>query len=226
MALAQVLAKLSAEDKEVINKVVHFVWLASDQIGRCYGVSIEEANERIHRLRDAGLLLPDRRPLARGGAIWTHTRTAAKVAGVCVDDDDVNRTWVYHHLTVVDVADALIRAEGPATWVTERELRRIRKRRAREEGRLVDEHMPDGVLVTSTGRSIAIEVELNDKHWIRHYDACHSYGEQFGYHAIRWYVTVPSLHQRLPKLWRELGLSEEMELSVHNLPDGVEERHK
>jgi hypothetical protein len=215
-----------AADLAVLKQVIRFGWLATDQIACIYELPTDDAVVRISKLCSRSLLIRDPRRLAVGGSIYTHTRTGARVAGLGIGDDPINDRWVYHHLTVNDVANALLREDKRARWLTERELLNLRQRQARHEGWSDNNHIPDGELITSIGRRIAIEVELNDKDWIRYVDICRWYGDQFGFHALRWYVAVPSLHQRLKTLMWEHGLTEDMDMTVHDLPPGVEVRHK
>ncbi len=220
------LPNFDAADLAVVKDVVRFGWLATDQIARRYNLPTDDAVARITKLVDGGMLLRDRRLLAVGGLIYTHTRTGAQFAGLGLGDDPINDGWVYHHLTVADVASALLNADKRALWHTERELLNLRQRQARHEGWSDNDHIPDGELITSIGRRIAIEVELHDKDWLRYVDICRWYAEQFGFHELRWYVTVPSLKQRLRKVMWEHGLTEDMHMTILDLPPGVEARHK
>ena len=220
------LPKFDLADLEVMKDVVRFGWLCTEQIVRRYDLPIALAEARIAKLVDGGMLLRDRHPLAVGGLIYTHTSTGAQFAGLGIGDEPINRGWVYHHLTVADVAYALLAQDRRARWHTERQLVNLRQRQARHEGWSDSGHTPDGELITSIGRHIAIEVELHDKDWLRYGDICRWYAEQFGFHELRWYVTVPSLHQRLKNVMWEHGLTEDMHMNILDLPPGVEARHK
>ncbi len=128
------LPNFDAADLAVMKDVVRFGWLATDQIARRYNLPTDDAVARITKLVDGGMLLRDRRLLAVGGLIYTHTRTGAQFAGLGLGDDPINDGWVYHHLTVADVASALLNADKRARWHTERELLNLRQRQARHEG--------------------------------------------------------------------------------------------
>jgi hypothetical protein len=216
--------QLEDDDLRVVRDVARFRWMATDQIARRYGLPPTSNPPQIQRLCQLELLVVDKRQLSGGGTIYAASRLGMRTARIALSTIDVNKRWVYHHLTVVDVADALLRAETGARWRSEREFVGLRRRRTRQHRWSAERHTPDGLLITSDGQTIAIEVETSEKHWIRYVEICRQYAGQLDIDGLRWYVTDPKLRARLPQLIGQFGLTAVLKMTVHDLPPGVEVR--
>jgi hypothetical protein len=216
--------ELEGDDLTVVRDVARFRWMATDQIARRYGLPPTANPARIQQLCQDRLLAADKRQLSGGGTIYEATRQGMLASRLALSTIDVNRRWVYHHLTVVDVADALVREDTRAQWRAERQISGLHRRRGRQRRWFAEGHTPDGQLITSDGQTIAIEVETSEKHWIRYVEICRWYAGQLEFDAVHWYVAIPNLRARLPMLIAQFGLTTVLKMTVHDLPPGVEVR--
>jgi hypothetical protein len=122
----------------------------------------------------------------------------------------------------VEVAAWLLDQDPRAAWITERELLREELTAARDlDGRLRrgPGRRPDGVLVRSTGRKEAIEIELTPKRDRTEYDRKLGwYLGQTHYQRVLWFVPSFSLRERLNRVVRYLHMDNVVR--VEPLPSG------
>lgn len=112
----------------------------------------------VARLRAAGLI--DARPLLAGEPAWLWlTRAGVRASGQRFASWSP-RLGMLAHLEAVAWVRLYVRSRSPESgWVCERTLLRDRASQA--------EHVPDAVVVTPSGESHAIEVELTVKSRVR-----------------------------------------------------------
>jgi hypothetical protein len=207
-------------DLRVLKDLVRFGWMTIDQLAGRYFLPPQPCPARIDGLVSQRLLV--RSEEFRVKPIYFATSRGARLAGVGlravaqIDENDV-----YHDLTVVDVADYLIANEPGTHWQTERELRSLAARRRRKSRGSTGGHYPDGMLIDSCGRRIAIEVELSRKSPERYSKILHWYAEQPDIDGLRWYIAPASTMILLPRLMRDHGFTIGDGMTVHCLPPGV-----
>jgi hypothetical protein len=148
--------------------------------------------------------------------------TGAHAAGTDLPPANPSATALRHHLLVADLAEWLVATHAGATWLTKRELRARAMSTARDvrTGRLIGgvPHAPDGCLVVSDGRRIAVELECSPKRGSRYGVVLRHYaiGE---FDAMRWFVESKALRKRLADLvTRELV---DDLISVEALPEAL-----
>ena len=156
---------------------------------------VSTARNRLGQLRGAGYVT--RATLGYGqGAVWLLTPKGAAVSGTALAAPRGTASswpaqWYRHHLTVADVAEALLAKAAPvapARWITEAEW--CRDRRPWPTG----SQRPDGVLCLTapegTEHRLAVEVELHPKPARAYAAKLRWYRDRLAggeYQRVRWY---------------------------------------
>lgn len=150
---------LTERDKKIIVLINRFGYLTAAQVARAMGMSLRVAYRRLQRMVKERYLI-HKRILARApGIYYVGSRGLAEV------DTELGRFTVrlqtlLHNLAVADVAIALLERHPGSNWLTERELRR---KAGQKFGVGWQGHIPDGALVFSDGKRVAVEVEMTAK---------------------------------------------------------------
>src|SRR5258708_3586920 len=203
-------SRTTERDLAIVGEVLRWGQLTTRQIGRWFFDSPRTATNRIGVLLDLGYLrtidIPWRAP-----AIVTATPKGARArADLSLPSKLHAPGRLLHDLTVVEVAAGLMQQDLEAGWITERELMRDELSKARDlDGRLRrgPGRRPDGVLVRSSGRAEAVEVELTPKRDRREYDRKLSWYQcQLDYRQVHWVVPRFTLPERLLELAHQFRL--------------------
>jgi len=209
-------------DVRVLKEIVRFGWMSTGQIAERYFLPPCPCPRRITRLVQHGLLKRVER--FRVTPLYVPTPLGARRAGIGlkaprkIDENDV-----YHDLAVVDVADHLTSNLPGSHWLSERQLRSLATRRARQFRSPLPGHYPDGVLVDATRRWIAIEVELSKKDEVRYRKILRDYAELPEIAAVRWYVPSHSIRKLLERAMCDCDYTGQ-DMTVHDLPSCVGQR--
>lgn len=179
------------------------------------------AQARMEVLARAGYV-DVRRPIYGGRVVYRATSSGARHSGTGFEPANLALSLITHHLTVADVALALLPLYPGARWITERELRReaLRARRSplpghREPG---GSHPPDGALVLP-GVFVAIEVELTPKVGGEYTRILRWYAGALHVSRVVWFCPRAALRERLSVLIRKEGLQDLV--WVQPLPPGA-----
>lgn len=130
------------------------------QIARYFQMGQSVCYRRLRKMVQNGYLYHERIFHGKPG-VYRVTSSGQNIAGDVLTPKKItnaNLATYGHGLTVIDVATAL-EAHTGGTWKTERHIRR--EKGITGVGRT--EHVPDGELKFSDGKSIAVEVELSGK---------------------------------------------------------------
>lgn len=127
---------------------------SDDDAARAAGRVTDTVVDRtLRRWRDLGLAHCQRFIVGETATVWP-TRTGLTIAGLGYRASEPSLATLAHRHAVARVRAAIETRDPNITWICERELRDgTRGRQA---------HLPDGVLITDSGRT-AIEVELTPK---------------------------------------------------------------
>jgi Replication-relaxation len=208
-----------AVDVRVLKDIVRFGWMTTEQIAHRYVLSPTASAARIEQLCDDAFLkaIND----FRVKPIYLSTPRGARCVGIGLEAlKEINENDVYHDLTVVDVADYLAATEPVSEWRTERQVRSLAARRARQFRSPFPGRIPDGILVKPDGRQIAIEVELRSKDPLRYREILRKYAEQADIEQVRWYVAGAATRAMIARAIDDCGYTSQ-EMTLHSLPPGV-----
>lgn len=190
---------LSLTDRDVamLGDLARFRVLTAEQLRRRHfsGRAPSTTWNRLNKLKAGGYVT--RVGMGYGqGAVWLLTAQGAALSGTGLPAPRGTSAswpaqWYRHHLTVADVAQALLTkaaAVAPASWLTEAEW--CREQRPWPTGN----NRPDGVLRLSppdgTVHALAVEVELGPKPARAYATKLRWYRQQLAagaFQRVRWY---------------------------------------
>jgi len=208
-------------DLFVLQEVVRFGWLACDQIARRYPPLPRGPKERIRYLESVDVLKRWDRAGAVARPIYMATPVGARLTKQGLTPPSATSNTVFHHLTVVDIADRLVADEQGTIWFTEREYVGWRNRRLRRFRNFERGHQPDGLLFDPDRMYVGVEVEL---HWVnatKYADICQWFAAQPEINRLRWFVPTPRLRERIAKVVVDYGLRLDLDITVELFPAGV-----
>jgi hypothetical protein len=230
--------RLTERDVAVLRDLVRFGVLAAPQLKRRHwprARNLFTTWQRLRELRRAGYV--DRYVLGFGQeAAYLPTGRGVTLSGLALPTPRCRPeflTAVWHHLTVADVAFALLERFPGAAWTTERELRRARRTAAADafgptpEGETVGAtgaargKVPDGVL-TLRGRRMAVEVELTQKSALAYAQIVATYVrrcEAGEYERVQWFALGDGTQRQVERAIARLAAG--TPLHVAPMPDGV-----
>ena len=214
-------SRLDGSDRRVLQDMVRFGALASDQVARRYGLDANATSARLQRLRRRGLI-DKQPPWLRDVDVYAATRQGARLARVGLREITVSLIHLRHNLAVFDLAECLLAQHPDATWHTERELDRASRHRTLDY-RPEHSHRPDGLLVLR-GQRIAIELELTPKPWDAYSRICCWYAEQIEVDGVWWFVGQPRIETLLRSALDRHALGPDLRVEIKPLPPEVEVR--
>jgi hypothetical protein len=150
---------LTERDKEIIKLINRFGYLTAAQVSKLMKMSKRMTYLRLQKMVQQKYL-NYRRVLHGQAGIYRCSERGLEEIEAELGRFPIRLQTLPHNLAVADVAAALLERYSDALWITERELRREAGQRF---GVGLNIHVPDGVLVLSSGEKIAIEMELTTK---------------------------------------------------------------
>jgi hypothetical protein len=178
---------LTRRDEELLLWVARFGPVTREQIGRRFFPSMKRCYRRVLRLQRAGLLRGD--PAAADVRHVVRTTNAGiRTVGGDLRSASLDHGRLRHNLSVVDLSERLLREYPGSAWITERELRRDRMRDAHGDPDERQRRTPDGVLILTDGRRVAIELDLTAKRTRQLDQLARAYALERELACVWWYL--------------------------------------
>ena len=111
-----------------------------------------------------------------------------------------------HNLSVVDLSERLLRDYPESAWITERELRRDRMRDAHGDPAERQRRTPDGLLILTDGRRVAIELDLTAKRTRQLDQLARAYALERELACVWWYLPSETAAARMRSVVATLRL--------------------
>ena len=202
---------LTPRDEDLVRWVARHGLVSADQVGRRFFPSMWAAWRRLRRLEAAGLLR--REPAFRDlPFVVRATGAGARLAACDVLPARLDAGLLRHALAVVDLSEELLASTPGAQWVTERELRRDRMRAARTDPKERQRRTPDGLLVLSGGRRVAVELDLTPKRTRKLEQLADAYALDPDVECVWWFLPSTAAAARMRELVSERGLEHLIEV--------------
>jgi DNA-binding MarR family transcriptional regulator len=185
--------QLTERDIEVIRFVNEFGFCDVTQLRIRFSLKKTWMYDIMKRLVDAGLVSHKSLLHARHG-VYFVTAKGAKLTDL-PPIDRVSMGQYEHQITIVKTHIKLWKQYPDANWISERRLKHDKF----YDGVGKKGHVPDGILILSDGRQIAIEVEMSVKGKNRIEKILKGYGIQLSIKEV-WYYCSPPVISMLTKL--------------------------
>jgi hypothetical protein len=198
---------ITRRDREILAYLTRHGVSTPDQVGRRFFKSQWACYRRLRKLEGIRLLVKRRTWWQQPNVL---TPTSLGTALSQVDLPPVPRlvlARLEHDLAVVDLSELILGHNKGASWLTERELRRDAARELQRRGmaqrQVMPPRSPDGMLVLSDGRRIAIELDLTGKTSIVYQRILSAYVAKSGLAQVWWFSPSARVRERLSQLIRD-----------------------
>ena len=202
--------EVTARDVEVITWIGRYGMVTAGQVAKRHfardggGTGSRAARNRLTRLETLGLIRRDI-PFARHPGVLRLTPAGAELADAHIAPAGWVPAEIAHSLAVVDLMELLVAEHSGATVRTEREIRVARGASGRGRDLGSDGRIPDGELLMTSGKVVAVELDLTPKHSPDVARIIRSYLRS-DYDGVWWFVR-PGIMEKISGLVRDAKAS-------------------